>query len=139
MRFKSNAVMQGSPELTLRARTGPVDFQVAADGSVKLAVGPLTARVDEVPVTLTIPFLRRGGGVRTIATVGPFSVRLNAVDVELRPVDARVSGVVGKDGLDGNLEGKIGCRTELDVEGTIPGKVAKASFEMVEGHEESGS
>ena len=106
---------------------------------MKLAVGPLTANVDEVPVTLTIPVLRRGGGVRTIATVGPFSVRVNAVEVEVRPVDARVSGVVGKEGLEGNLDGKIGCKTELDVEGTLPGKVAKASFEMVEGHEESGS
>jgi hypothetical protein len=139
VKFKSHAVMQGSPELKLRARTGPVDFQVGAEGSVKLALGPFTARVDEVPVTLTIPFLRRGGGVRTIGSVGPFSVRVTAVDAEVRPVDVRVAGVVGKDGLDGNLEGKVGCRTELDVEGTIPGKVAKASFEMVEGEEEPGS
>ena len=132
MRFKSHAVMQGSPELKLRCHSAPIAFEVGTEGSVKVFLGPVTAQVEEVPLTLTIPFLRRAGGVQTIGSIGPVAFRLTPVDAEVRPADLRVAGVVGKDGMDCSLEGKVGCKTELDVDGTIPGKVAKASIEMVD-------
>ena len=135
MRFKSHAVMQGTPELKLRVRSAPISFEVGAEGALKLVIGPITAHVDAVPVTLTIPFLRRGGKPQTIGSIGPFGVHVKPVDAEVRPVEARLAGILGKDGMECDLEGKVGCRTELDVVGTIPGKVAKASLEMVDDEE----
>lgn len=135
MRFKWHAVMQGTPEFKLRVKSAPIAFDVGAEGALKLVIGPITVRVDEVPVTMTIPFLRRGGGLRTIASIGPFVVHVKPVDAEVRPVEARVSGILGKDGMECDLDGKVGCRTELDVAGTVPGKVAKASIEMVDEEE----
>ena len=139
MRFKSHAVMQGSPEFKLQVTSSPFAFDVNAEGAVKLALGPISARIDEIPVTLTIPFLRRRGGAQTIGAIGPFRVRLDALDLEVRPFGVRIGGLVGKDGMTCSLEGKIGCRTEFDVDGTIPGKVAKASVELVDERNAEGA
>jgi hypothetical protein len=133
MKFKAHAVVKGEPELSLRCVGAPILFDVGAHGAVDVQLGPIKAQVERVPISLAIPFLNRGNGVQTIGAIGPFGVSVEAIHAKLTSVDAKLFGVLGKEGLECTLEGRVGCKTELDVVGHVPGRVAKASVEMMEG------
>ncbi len=132
MKVKAHAVMQGSPELKLQAKCNPIGFEVTADGSLKLQTGPIAAEIGEIPITLRIPFLRRAGGVRIVGSIGAFGVRVQPIDAELRPISLRIGGTLGKDGLACDLEGRIGCKTEVDLDASIPAKVTRVAFDVAE-------
>lgn len=135
MKFKAHALMQGHPEFQVRAKSNPIGFELDAEGSLKLQIGSLTAKIDEIPVTLRIPFLRRGGGMLTVGSIGAFGVHIQPIEAELRPFGVRIGGVLGKDGLECECEGNIGCKTSLDVDGVIPGKVTRVAFDVGEAEE----
>jgi hypothetical protein len=138
VRFRSRAVMQGNPTFRVRTKSGPIAVEVSGEGALRVAAGPVTARIDEIPITLTIPFLRRNGGVQTVASVGGFCVQLERFDVDVPAFGVRVHGVVGKDGMQCTIGGKIGCKTELDLSGTIPGKVARVAIQIADEEDVDG-
>lgn len=129
MTLETHVVMEGSPEFKLQAKLKPTAFEAGGEGSLKVVTGPITARVEEIPISLTIPFLRRGGGVVMVASIGVFGVRLDPIEAKLQAFGVRFDGVLGKDGMEGSLEGTVACRMELDLAGTLPGRVAEAAIE----------
>lgn len=129
MKFQSNAIIAGSPQFQLQVKSNPLAFAVDGEGSLKIATGPITAQVAEIPIAVTIPFLRRGGGVVAAVALGPFGVRLEPIEASVQAFGVRVGGVLGKDGMECNLNGTVTCKMELDVSGDIPLKVVKAGFE----------
>lgn len=133
MRFKSHAVVQGRPELKLRAEAGPLAFNAAAEGSLRASLGPVDARVGEIPLLLAIPFLRSGRGLRKVGAIGAFGIHLEPFQVAAEGFGVRFDGVLGSEGMACDLHGTIACKLEMDVVGTLPGKVAKASLELVDG------
>ena len=130
MRFKTHAVIQGTPQFTIRAKHGPFAFEAGAEGTLKIATGAIAGRIDEIPITLAIPFLRRRGGVRTVASIGAFGVQIQPLDVEIRAFGVRCSGVLAKDGTSCGVDGQMACKMDVDLTGTVPGRVTKASIEM---------
>lgn len=132
MKLKAHALMQGNPEFELKALCNPIGFEVAADGSLKLQTGPIAAEIGEIPITLRIPFLRRAGGVQIVGSIGAFSVRLLPIDAELRSISLKIGGTLGKDRLACNLEGRITCKTEVDLDASIPAKVTRVAFNVAE-------
>lgn len=135
VRFKSHAVVQGNPEFSARATSKPIGFEVGGEGSFKLAIGRMEAEIGEIPIKVTIPFLRRARGVRMVASIGSFGVCLKPFDVEVRGFGVHFGGVLGKEGLEGAVEGKIACMMHLDLAGSVPGRLTKAAIEIADGED----
>jgi hypothetical protein len=87
------------------------------------------ARVSGVPIRLAIPFL---GGLQRVGEIGPFDLELEPIDLALEELELRCEGLVGPEGLSVGLDGGISCRMEIDVDGTLPGRVARAHLEFEE-------
>jgi hypothetical protein len=130
VKIRAHAVMQGDPEIDLRAKTRPVEFEVRADGSLRIATGVIAAEIGEIPVKLRIPFLRRRRNLIAVGSIGGFGIRISPAEAELRPFGVHVAGVLGKDGLDCDLKGRVCCKTEFDLDGVIPGKVTRVAFDV---------
>jgi hypothetical protein len=120
--------MQSHPDFRIMTKMHPLDFDFGAEGGLEFMLGSIIARADPIPVTLTIPFLRRRR--QAIGSIGPFGVRLEPVKGTVRTDKFRVGGTLGKEGLGCRMEGDMACETECDVTGTIPGKTGRISFEM---------
>ena len=111
MKFSTHTVVRGNPQFTLRAKPGPFKCEVDAAGSVKVACGPIDARVSRVPIALRIPFLKRRHGVQ-IASVGPCGIRIQPMEVEIHALALHVAGVLAKDGMACEVTGNVACDLE---------------------------
>ncbi len=135
MKFKSHGLIKGSPEFEVCATSGPVGVKAAVEGSGKAVLGPFDATVGEIPIRVRIPFLRGRGGVRRVASIGGFGVRLDPFEVAAEGFGVRFDGVLGIDGMRCDLKGAVACKMEMDLSGDLPGKVAKASLELADGED----
>lgn len=138
MKFRSQAVMESNPDLKLEASSEPIGFESTATGSFKGDVSAIALSAEEIPIRLVIPFLRSGRGVRTIASVGGFGVRINPFTVSVEGAGVRLEGVLGTKGIRGTVEGKIGCRSKFDVSGKLFGKIASCTLDLSEDELEEG-
>lgn len=129
MRYSSHATVEGAPRFEVRAQAEPIGIRCGAEGLVRARIGPIHARVGQVPIALAVPFL---GGVQRVGAVGPFDVALEPVDLAVERFELVCEGVLGSEGLTVGLEGGIGCKMEIDVTGTVPGRVARASLEFTD-------
>lgn len=138
MKFRTHGTVQGHPEFTLAMKSHPVDFDAGAEGSLKVATGPIDARIDAVTVTLVIPFLHRRSA-RVVGSIGPFGVHVEPFDVQVRDLGIHVAGVLGKEGMQCHVDGQMACHMELDLHGDVPGRITKAAIELTpdDGGEES--
>lgn len=123
MKLHSHLKMTDAPEFWLRAKSRPLDFDVNAEGAFKVATGPISAQVDVIPVSVVVPFLRRNGGVVAAGLIGPFRVKIDPVQAGLEGLRVRVSGALGKEGLECELDGRIGCEMDVDVVTDLPLKL----------------
>lgn len=129
MKYTAHTTVAGAPKFKVKAQAEPIGIKCGVDGSVRARIGPIKARVGRVPVMLAVPFL---GGVQTVGAVGPFDFSTGPVNVEIESFELRCDGVLGSEGLTCGLEGDVDCHWKIDVNGTLPGKVAKASLEFAE-------
>lgn len=131
MKYKAHATVKSHPDFKVHVKPDPIAFKAGAEGSMKLCVGPINARVGEIPFNLTIPFLP-GGAVQKVASIGAFGVRIGPFDVAVEGFGVRFDGVLGTEGMNCDLTGSMACRMELDLTGTMPCKLARASFELAD-------
>jgi hypothetical protein len=129
MAISARFTIGGSPEFQVRAKTGPLAFEVEGDGTVELRTGEIYCGIEEIPVHMRVPFLRRHHGRVLVASVGPFGCKLEPIELKLRALGARIAGVVGPEGLDCALEGKVACKMEVDVAAKIPRKFIEDAIE----------
>ena len=129
MKFSTHAAIRGNPEFTLRAKPGPFKVEADAQGSFKVSSGRIDAGISRVPIAVRIPFLRRSTSVQ-VASVGPCRVRIEPIAVEFHTHGVHVSGVLAKDGMDCEVNGKMTCDMDIDLSGWIPGRITKAAVEM---------
>ena len=134
MKYTSHATIAGSPKFDVRAQADPIGIACGAEGSAAARIGPIRARVGQVPIALAVPFL---GGLQRVGAVGPFDLGLEPLDFALERFELRCEGTLGSDGLTVGLEGGIACKLQVDVEGTLPGRVRRASLEFDENDEHS--
>jgi hypothetical protein len=132
VKIKAHAVMAGDPEVELRGKVKPIAFDCSAEGRLKFATGIIAAEIGELPVRLRIPFLRRPAALVVVGSLGPFDIRIHPLEAELGPVTVHASGVAGKEGVEGEVTGKVCCKTTFDVDGVIPGKVTRVAFDVGE-------
>lgn len=133
MKFKTQGQLAGSPQFKIHATSGPIGFRAGAKGSVQLDVGALDGHVSEIPIRLRIPFLRSGGGVRNIGSIGAFGVRVEPFAVAAEGFGVQLDGTLGTEGMRCDLDGSVACRMEMELAGTLPGRIARASIEMADG------
>jgi hypothetical protein len=129
VKYTAHANIKGAPTFAVRAQSDPIGIRCGVEGSVRARVGPVKARVGRVPIALAVPFL---GGLQTVGAVGPFDFETDPIDVEIENFELRCDGVLGSEGLTCGLEGGVDCEWNVDVNGTLPGKVAKASLEFTD-------
>lgn len=129
MAISAHLTIGGSPEFHLRAKTGPLGFRLEGQGIVEVSTGEIRCAVDPIPIRVRVPFLRHRHGHVLVGSVGPFRCKLEPLDVKLRALGASISGVVGPDGLDCALEGKVSCKMEVDITGRIPRKFLEDAIE----------
>jgi hypothetical protein len=129
MAISARFTIAGSPEFHLRAKTGPIAFELEGEGAVELRTGAIRAEIGEIPISMRVPFLKRHHGRVLVASVGPFGIKLEPLELQLRALGAQIAGVVGPEGLDCALEGKVSCKMEVDVTGKIPRKFIEDAIE----------
>ena len=132
MRYSARATVDGTPKFDARAHADPVGVKAGVEGAVHARIGAIEARVGRVPIVLAIPFL---GGVQTIGAVGPFDLSTGPVEIAIESFELRCDGVLGSEGLTVGLEGGVDCNWKIDLHGTVPGRVARASVEFADGEE----
>jgi hypothetical protein len=125
----SHVKIAATPKFKLQAKVAPVEVELCSEGSFAISTGHIRARCEEFPIVLTIPFLRRRRGRVVAAVLGPFDVHIEPFEAHLRALDVSISGVIGKHGLEGNLEGSGSGELAIELTGGIPAKVAKAAAE----------
>ena len=129
MKFSTHANIKGNPKFTLSAKPGPFKVEADASASLKIASGQIDARLSRVPVAVRIPFLQRPRSVQ-IGSVGPFTLRIRPVEIDINPIAVHVGGVIAKDGMACEVRGNVECDMELDLTGSIPGRITKAAVEL---------
>jgi hypothetical protein len=127
--FKTLLTIAAHPDLNLKVKAAPMSVDLGGHGALAISIGELEAHCDAIPLSVTIPFLRRRGGRVIAGAVGPFGVRLKPVEAQVRAFDVGVHGMVGKDGIDLDLRGVGACKAEIEASGKLPAKVIKAAVE----------
>jgi len=127
--LKAQATANAKPDFKLSAKLAPVGFEVGTDGSFTVETGPIGARCEAFPITLTIPFLRRRRGRVVVAVLGPSGLRIEPFEAHVRAAAFDIKGVIGTDGLQGDLEGSGSCKLDVDATGNLPAKIVKAAIE----------
>jgi hypothetical protein len=124
--LKSQAAVTAEPHFKLRAKLAPVGFEIGSGGSFTIATGHIRARCEEFPITLRIPFLRRRRGRVVAAVLGPSGLHIEPFEAHFRAMDVSITGVIGNNGLEGDLEGGGTCKMEIEVDGELPARLVKA-------------
>ena len=135
MNYSARATVAGKPKFEMRAHAEPIAFKCGVEGAVRARIGPIEARVGRVPIVLAIPFL---GGLQPVGAVGPFEFCTGPIDLAIESLELRADGVIGTEGLTCGLEGGVDCCWEIDLHGTLPGRVTRASLEFADGAEIEG-
>jgi hypothetical protein len=128
MTVSAKIEVHGHPDLKLGVTSGPLDFEFRCDGTLRLGIGPIRARVERVPVYVRIPFLKRHSATIAAAAVGPFNVQVDRFEADVRAVDATARGVVGKNGINADFAGKGACNFDVDVKAELPKKIFGAAI-----------
>ena len=131
MKVKGQLAMESCPDFSVHAETDPITFKTRARGSLVGQVSSICVRIGEIPINLTIPFLRGGGGTRQIASIGSFGLTLSPFTVAVKGADVQLAGVLGtKKGISCRLDGKVNCRSKLNFNGKLFGKIANCTIDL---------
>jgi hypothetical protein len=114
---KTSLKFFGHPDLNLRLRMKPLQFEFASQGAIALSIGDVRLHFEEIPLHLRIPFLRR----RVVAgSVGPFGVHLKPVEANVRAMGMDTRGVIGRDDSEFDIHGAGACKAEIEISGKLP-------------------
>jgi hypothetical protein len=132
LKFNSNITLQGNHGVKIDAKSGPITCSASADGSFKLTTGPIRAQVGEIPIRLAIPFLAGPAAMRTVAAIGAFGVRFDPCTVEVQAFGVRCQGVLAAEGMQCQLNVNLAGKTQVDLLGSIHGKLARVLLELAD-------
>lgn len=123
--FYAKGIMRSNPDFKIDANIEPIGFDISASGLVEGTVSAISATVDEIPIRLTIPFLKGRRRPQIVASIGGFKIRLEPFGVKLESESVRLRGVFGTEGIVGKLNTAVACKTEMEVTGHFSGKIDK--------------
>lgn len=130
MNFKGQLGMESCPDFSVQANTEPIAFATRAKGSLVAQVSSIVVQVGEIPINLSIPFLRRAGGTHTVASIGSFGVKLSPFTVAVEGANVQLAGVLGTKGITSHLQGKVGCQSKVHFNGKLFGKIANCAVDF---------
>jgi hypothetical protein len=130
MKFKVFGRMQSCPSIKLETEISPLDFGACINGHFHGELGPFHARIGEIPFRLAIPFLRRRPVL--MGSIGGFPIKLDRFQVNVEKAGLDVSGTVGLNGIQASAEAVVDCETDLQLQGTIMGKVGLSHLDLGE-------
>jgi len=131
MKFKAHAGMRSNPGFSLSNKLDPVGVSAHLQGTVSAEVGAVTIGIQEIPVRMRIPFLKRPGHLLVLGTVGPASIKVDPVTLSLKELSLQCGGVLGdKHGIVIKTDGNVTCKTEMDAEGVASGTIGVGSIDL---------
>lgn len=132
MKLNGQLNMESCPGFSVQVKTEPLAFSTQANGSLVGQVSSIAVRVGEIPINLAIPFLRRKGGAHRVASIGSFGISLSPFTVSVEGANVQLEGILGTKGLSSHLEGKVDCKSKLNFNGKLFGKIANCSVDFPE-------
>ncbi len=133
MKFKVQALMRSHPEFDVQGKLNPMEVDLGLQGALSATIGVISGAVGEIPVRFQIPFLHRR---RVVASVGGFNVTLKPVEIQIEKAGMHVKGMFGAGGIQGAVQGKVNCQTEMDTHGHFSGKAGTMQLDFPEEHPE---
>jgi hypothetical protein len=121
MKFKAQGVMKSCPSFTTDVKAGPLDFESTAGARLEGTLGPVDASMDEIPIRLAIPFLRRTKRP-VVASIGGFKVKLNPFGIKVELANVHVKGILGTKGIEVKADARVDCKTDMKLKGELAGK-----------------
>jgi hypothetical protein len=129
MADKSHLKLVSQPDVNLRIRMRPFEFEVAGQGTVEVATRDIHLRFDEIPLTVRVPFTAQ----QVVAgSIGPFGVHIRPFDAQLRAVGVDVHGVLGKEQIEADVHAAGECKSDVDITGKLAEEVVKAARKFTE-------
>jgi hypothetical protein len=130
MKFKVFGRMQSCPSIKLDTEISPLDFGACINGHFHGELGPVHARIGEIPFRLAIPFLRRRPVL--MGSIGGFPIKLDRFQINVEKAGLDVSGTLGLNGIQASAEAVVDCETDVQLQGTIMGKVGLSHLDLGE-------
>jgi hypothetical protein len=123
MNDKTSISIAAHPEIDVRVKMKPFEFQVGGEATFSLATGDIRFRVEEIPVYVAIPFLKR----RVAAgSVGPFGVHVQPFEARLHASGIDARGVLGKESSEADLHLTYDYKAKIEVSGKDAEKAVNA-------------
>ena len=132
MNFKAHARMRSNPAFAARVKMDPLQFETKASGTFDCDVGPFSAYIGEIGVRFAIPFMKPRRKPPLVGSIGGFHIKLRPFRVRSRGIALHLSGILGTQGSSGDVDAKVACETEMDVEGKFPIRVGKVHIDLCE-------
>jgi hypothetical protein len=130
MKFKGHARMGSSPSFTVDAKVEPVGFESSLGGAIEGTVGAIVASIEEFPIRLAIPFMKRRGDPPVVASIGGFKAKINPLSVKVAAESLHMKGIFGSKGIEGKIGCQVACRTEMEVQGRVGGKLGSVVLQL---------
>ncbi len=129
MKFKAYAQMKSCPGFDLVTKFDPLDFETTIGGAFQARLGPFSADISEIPIRMTIPFMKRCHSP-VIASIGGIKLGLDSFNLSVDKVAMNLKGVVGKDGIKANMHAKVDCETTMEVDGIASGRIGLSHLDL---------
>ena len=127
MNFQAHGSMRSSPGVELSNRVSPLHCSAQIHGQVAGEVGAISVHLDQIPVRLRIPFLRRSAPI-LVGTVGPAEFKVDPFTWSLREFSIGCNAQLGgKEGFVITTEGKVACATDMTLDGAATGDIGLGS------------
>ena len=130
MKINGQLDLESCPDISIQAKSEPISFATKAKGSLVGQVSSIAVQVEEIPINLVIPFLRRPGCGQKIASLGSFGIKLSPFTVAVEGANVQLAGVLGTKGITCQLDGKVACKSKAIFNGKLFGKVANFSADL---------
>ena len=130
MKFKTRVAMESHPSFDADVKIAPVDLGVSLRGSSRATIDSVSIAVDEIPLRLAIPFLKRRGRLQMVASIGGFNIGLSPIQLGIEDMGFQLDGMIGRKGTSAKVNGKVDCKTEMFVDGHLAGKVGTMRVEL---------
>lgn len=128
MTSRTHIEVAAHPDLNLRVKIKPLEFEIGGQASFALTTGDIHIRCDEIPIMVVIPFLPR----RVIAgSVGPFGVHIRPFEAQFRAFGLDARGVLGRENAEADVHAKGDCKAEIEISGKLTDQAVKAAVKTI--------
>jgi hypothetical protein len=128
MKFKAAMKMRSNPSFAMENTFSPIGFNGGIKGTLSAEVGTIAIGINEIPVSMRVPFLKRKKSVVLLGKVGAFKVKIDPVTLNIREVSFGAEGVLGTGkGMHVSTQGRVACRTEMQTAGQAAGHLGIGS------------